>query len=361
MATQHRGRWLRGRSYTLKAQLDTFLVCAATAVVLNRVVLIVLGYPQIGSREPGGIHISHSIYGGIMMLVAIIVAISFLAPASRWWLAILGGLGFGWYVDELGKYVSNSGYLYRGALPLIYIVFVTLFLVARTLAGRAYGPDDAVANALESLKLAAVGSLDDRSRREALQRFDAVAPTGEFAAQVHQLLGNAPASPARPAGWWRRFQVRARAGYVAWSHRRSFDIVIEVFFFLLAASTLGSVVGVSIGGAGITRPSEKVATVAATVAGLLVVIGIVRLRKNRLAALRWFDRALLIWILVVQIYEFRSQQFAAVFGLAVDLFIWAMVRSAIAIEEQREHLGADADTDTDAVGPAPPSTQSLAT
>jgi len=130
VATQHRGRWLRGRSYTLKAQLDTFLVCAATAVVLNRVVLIVLGYPQIGSREPGGIHISHSIYGGIMMLVAIIVAISFLAPASRWWLAILGGLGFGWYVDELGKYVSNSGYLYRGALPLIYIVFVTLGRVA---------------------------------------------------------------------------------------------------------------------------------------------------------------------------------------------------------------------------------------
>jgi len=348
VTTQPRRHWLRGRSYALGPQLDTFLVCAATAVVLNRVVLIVLGYPQIGSREPGGIHISHSIYGGIMMLVAIVIAIAFLAPATRWWLAILGGLGFGWYVDELGKYVSNAGYLYRGALPLIYITFVVLFLVARSLAGRAYGPDDAVANALESLKLAAVGLLDDVRRREALERFDEVGPTGDFAAQVHQLLGNAPASPARPPGWWRRFQVRARAWYVAWSHRRSFEIVIEVFFFMLAASTLGGAIGVSVDGAGITKPSEKVATIAATIAGIFVVIGIVRLRRNRLAALRWFDRALLIWILVVQVYEFRQQQFAAVLGLAVDLFIWAMVRSAITIEEQRLHSGADAAAPTEA-------------
>jgi hypothetical protein len=343
VATQQRRHWLRGRSYALGPQLDTFLVCAATAVILNRVVLIILGYPQIGSRDPGGIHISHSIYGGIMMLVAIMIAISFLAPAIRWWLAILGGLGFGWYVDELGKYVSNAGYLYRGALPLIYGVFVVLFLVARTLAGRAYGPDDAVANALESLKLAAVGLLDDVRRREALERFDAVGPTGDFAVQVHDLLGNAPASPARPPGWWRRFQVRARAWYVAWSHRRSFTIVIEVFFLLLAVSTLGGAIGVSVDGAGITKPSERVATIAATVAGILVLIGIVRLRKSRLAALRWFDRALLIWILVVQVYMFRQEQFAAVLGLAVDLFIWAMVRSAIGIEERRLRSGADAE------------------
>ena len=50
MAPQQRRHWLRGRSYALGPQLDTFLVCAATAVILNRVVLIVLGYPQIGSR-----------------------------------------------------------------------------------------------------------------------------------------------------------------------------------------------------------------------------------------------------------------------------------------------------------------------
>ena len=97
------------------------------------------------------------------------------------------------------------------------------------------------------------------------------------------------------------------ARYVAWSHRRSFTIVIDVFFFVLAASTLGGAIGVSVDGPGITKPSEKVATYASVVAGVLVVIGIVRLRRNRLAALRWFDRALLIWILVVQVYMFQRE------------------------------------------------------
>jgi len=342
MASRHHARWLRGRSYKLGPQLDTFLVCAATAVVLNRVVLIILGYPQVGSRQPGGIHISHSIYGGIMMLIAIFAAISFLAPSARWFLAILGGLGFGWYVDELGKYVSNAGYLFEPALALIYVTFVVLFLVARSLASRAYGPDDAIANAFESLKSAGVGALDADQRRAALRRFDAAAPEGEFAANVRALLSNAPASPPRTPSRWERFQTRTRARYVAWSHRRSFTIVIEVFFFVLAASTLGGAIGVSVDGPGITRPSERVATYASVVAGVLVVIGIARLRRNRLAALRWFDRAMLVFILVVQVYMFKQVQLAAVIGLAVDLFIWAMVRSAIAIEEQRLLLGEDA-------------------
>jgi hypothetical protein len=353
VVTKRRARWLRGRSWKLGPQLDTFLVCAATAVVLNRTVLIILGYPQIGSRSPGGVHISHSIYGGIMMLIAIFAVISFLAPSTRWFVAVLGGLGFGWYVDELGKYVSNAGYLYLPALALIYVTFVILFLVARALARRSYGPDDAVANALESLKSAAVGALDDVQRREALRRFDAAAPEGELAADIRELLSNVPASPPRPPGLWRRLQVRIRARYVAWSHRRSFWVVLEVFFFLLAASTLGGAIGLSVDGPGITQPSERVATYASVVAGVLVVIGIVRMRRSRLEALRWFDRALLIWILIVQVYIFRQMQFAGVLGLAIDLFIWAMVRSAIAVEERRALLGDDDASTATATGASP--------
>jgi hypothetical protein len=356
MVRHRRARWLRGRSYKLGPQLDTFLVCAATAVVLNRLVLIILGYPQIGSRDADGIHISHSIYGGLMMLIAMIAVIAFLAPSARWFVAVLGGLGFGWYVDELGKYVSNAGYLFVPALALIYVVFVVLFLVVRSLASRSYGPDDAMANALESLKAAAEGSLDDVQRREALRRFDATAPEGDLAANVRELLSNAPASPPRPPNRWRRFQIGLRAQYVAWSHRRSFTIVIEVFFFVLALSTLGGAIGLSVDGPGITQPSERVATYASVVAAVLVVIGIARLRRSRLEAYRWFDRALLVWILVVQVYVFRQMQFAGVLGLAVDLFIWTMVRSAITIEEQRELLGDDASEPV-----APPAPEPLAT
>ncbi|MFA5884330.1 MAG: hypothetical protein WDA60_10805 [Acidimicrobiia bacterium] len=336
MTEERRPRaWFRGRNYALGQQLDTFLVCAASGVILNRALLIVLGYPQIGSRKPDGIHISHSIYGGFAMMVAATVALSFLAPAVRWFVAVVGGLGFGWYVDELGKYVSNAGYLFKPALALIYIVFVLMFLVFRAMASRRFTPDDAVVNALESLKAATLGNLDDRQRRAALLRLHHLGPDTSFTQRVRDLLEDAPASPPRPPGRIRRARVMLRARYTAWSTRRSFTVVIEIFFFLLAASTIGSILGFSLDGPGITRPSEKVATVAGSVAGVLVLIGIVRLRRSRLEAFRWFDRALLVWILVVQVYMFQQQQFAAVFGLAVDLFVWAMLRSAIAIEEQR--------------------------
>ncbi|MBM3660629.1 MAG: hypothetical protein FJW95_14165, partial [Actinobacteria bacterium] len=204
--------WFRGRSYLLGAQLDTFLVCAASGVVINRAILIVLGYPQIGSRKPGGIHISHSIYGGFAMMVALTFAIAFLGPATRWLVAIVGGFGFGWYVDELGKYVSNAGYLFRPALSLIYVVFVIMFLVFNLMASRAYTPDDAVVNALESLKLASLGTLDDRQRQDALRRLARLGPHDSgFADRVRELLADAPSSPPAPPGRVRRARTALRA------------------------------------------------------------------------------------------------------------------------------------------------------
>src|SRR5688572_15488563 len=112
MSQRRKAKRFRGRNYTLGAQLDTFLVCAASGVVINRLFLIITGYPQIGGREPDAIHISHAIYGPFAMMVAIALAIAFLNPTMRWVLAIVGGLGFGWFVDELGKFVSNAGYLF---------------------------------------------------------------------------------------------------------------------------------------------------------------------------------------------------------------------------------------------------------
>jgi hypothetical protein len=86
------------------------------------------------------------------------------------------------------------------------------------------------------------------------------------------------------------------------------------------------------------------------------VIGILMLRRNRLTAYRWFDRALLLRILVVQVFLFQEEQFAATVGLAVDLFVWAMLRSAMAIEEQRQETALDAEVGAGAESAAPDQT-----
>lgn len=325
---------LRGRSYALGAQLDTFLVCAASGVIVNHAFLIVTGSPQIGSRNPGAVHISHSIYGGFAMMVAIVLTLAYLAPAVRWVLAVVGGVGFGWWVDELGKYVSNAGYLFEPALALIYVTFVVMYLAFRSLSIRELGPEDALVNALATAKAAALGSLQDPERREILARFDAAAPSGPFADRVRALLDDAPASPPLPPGRVRRARQRIRARYQAWTRTRSFVIVIDAVFVAIAAAILGGVLGLSLDGPGISACSERVASVGATVAGILTVSGVVRLLRSRLAADRWFERAVFVRILVVQVYLFAQEQFTAVVGLGVDLVLWVMLRSAIRVEEE---------------------------
>ena len=53
--------------------LDIFLVCAVEAVIGNRVFLVITGYPQLGN---GTLHISHAIWGALMMAIAIVIALA---------------------------------------------------------------------------------------------------------------------------------------------------------------------------------------------------------------------------------------------------------------------------------------------
>src|SRR5215468_10013779 len=118
------------RSAEAGHRLDLFLVCAVASVIGNRVFLIITGYPQLGN---GTLHISHAIWGALMMAVAIIFSISFLAPNNR-----------------------------------TYFVFITMYLVFRGIQRRDYSPDEAVLNGLEAVKSAAIGELSEARRTAAV-------------------------------------------------------------------------------------------------------------------------------------------------------------------------------------------------
>ena len=141
-------------------------MCAIAAVLGNRFFLILTGYPQLGN---GTLHISHAIWGALMMAIAIIFAISYLPPFTRTFVAFLGGAGFGWFIDELGKFITRDvNYFFEPTIALIYIMFVVMYLAFRSVELRAFRPDEAVLNAIESLKSASLGRLDDHHRREAI-------------------------------------------------------------------------------------------------------------------------------------------------------------------------------------------------
>ena len=67
--------------------LETFLVSAVVAVLGIRLYLELAGYPRLG---PGGLHIAHMLWGGLLMLIAVVLLLAFLGKRMKQTAAIDG-------------------------------------------------------------------------------------------------------------------------------------------------------------------------------------------------------------------------------------------------------------------------------
>jgi len=324
------------RSAELGRRLDIFLVCAVGSVLGNRVFLIVTGYPQLGN---GTLHISHAIWGALMMAVAIIFSLSFLAPNNRTFIAFIGGCGFGWFIDELGKFITRDvNYFFKPTIALIYMTFIAMYLVFRTIERRAFGPDEAVLNALESLKAAALGELAEPKRNAAVALLDETGATTPLAQQVRALLVDAPNLPDPAPGYWSRSGTKVRARYLGLAEHRWFVAAVTWLFAILGVGALLTALLLAFEDSRLHGFTEWAYTISSGVSGLLTVIGLFQIRRDRLAAYRWFERGVLVQIFVTQVFEFASQELAGVTGLIANIALWLALRSMIRAEVERQEL-----------------------
>jgi hypothetical protein len=322
------------RATDLGRRCDTFLVVAISAVLANRLFLIVTGYPQLGN---GTLHISHAIWGALMLAVSVILAVSFLGPFTRSIVAILGGAGFGWFIDELGKFITRQvNYFFKPTIALIYMTFVAMYLVFRSLQRRRYTPDEGILNALEALKSAALGQLDEPARRDALELLAATNPPDGFAGEIRALLERAPSLPTRPPSRGARWAATVRGRYLSLAQHPAFIDWISVLFTLFAVAALVTVLSLALDGRGVVGFTEWAGLISSMVANACLLIGVVRLRtRGRLAGYEWFDRGLLISIFVTQIFVFAEEQLGGTIGLFIMLAVWVLLRSAMRAERER--------------------------
>ena len=114
------GRWRPpdlARDIDAGAYLETMLVAAVTSVLLTRLYLQATGFPQLGG---GGLHLAHLLWGGLLMLIAQILLLATLGKRLKHVAATVGGLGFGLFVDELGKFVtSDNNYFFQPAIAMM--------------------------------------------------------------------------------------------------------------------------------------------------------------------------------------------------------------------------------------------------
>jgi len=318
------------RSTDMSRQLDVFLACAVGGVLGNRFFLVLTGYPQVGN---GTLHISHAIWGGLMMLTALVIAISYISPAARGVVAVLGGAGFGWFVDEIGKFITRDvNYFFKPTLALIYSVFVAMYLVFRSLERRHYRPEEATLNALEAIKSAALGRLDEPARLRALARLDETTDVQPLASHVRELLQAVPTIATPPQGRWHGLMYRALGVYERWTVRRGFTFVVTTFFVVLASFDVAQIGALYLADTRLHTFSQWATAGSAFFSLALVVVGACLLPRARLTAFRWFEAGVLVSIFVTQVFLFADRQLAAVLNLFVAILVWLGLRSAIRLE-----------------------------
>ncbi len=103
------------------------LVAFALTVILLRLILKLTGYAQIGNDT---VHIAHVLWGGLGLFAGCLVLLVF---SNRWALylgAVLCGAGVGLFIDEVGKFVTQTNnYFTPAAAPIIYALFLATVLV----------------------------------------------------------------------------------------------------------------------------------------------------------------------------------------------------------------------------------------
>lgn len=337
MAAPHLPRFAL-RSAEASRRLDIFLVCAVGSVLGNRVFLIITGYPQLGN---GTLHISHAIWGALMMAIAIIFALSFLAPNNRTFIAFIGGCGFGWFIDELGKFITRDvDYFFKPTIALIYMTFIAMYLVFRAIERRDFSADEAVLNGLEALKAASLGQLREPKRSAAVALLDDTGADSRLAVQVRELLADATNLPDPAPGRWSRWGVAVRARYLALAEHPWFSTLVTWVFGIIGVLELLTALLLALGDEQIRGFGEWAYTISGAVAGVLIVIGLPFLRRDRLRAYRWFERGILVQIFVTQVFEFADQELAGVAGLVWNILLWLAIRSMIRAETEREPASA---------------------
>jgi hypothetical protein len=330
------------RSEDAGRRLDLFLVCAVASVLGNRVFLIITGYPQIGN---GTLHISHAIWGALMMAIAVIFAISFLAPNNRTFIAFIGGCGFGWFIDELGKFITRDvNYFFRPTFALIYIVFVTMYLVFRGIERRDFAPDEALLNGLEALKSAAIGELTEARRSAALLLMRETGTSGALAIHVRTILTDVTSLPDPDPNVFERWGHDLRTWYRGLARKRWFGRLLVWWFALYALAGVVTTVLLAFDHDEIRGFQEWATTISSIVGAALMLVGLVYVRRQRVVAYRWFERGVLVHVFITQIVEFDQQQLAAILGLSVNLLLWISLRMMIRAELDDELVGREATT-----------------
>lgn len=110
-----------------KELLSNFIISATVSILIVRLFLEITNNFQWSF---GQWHIAHVFWGGLIMLLGLLLPLLISSEKVLIYSSYIGGFGWGWFIDEIGKFISHdNNYWFRPAVILIYISFILLYLL----------------------------------------------------------------------------------------------------------------------------------------------------------------------------------------------------------------------------------------
>jgi len=329
------------RDHQALARFETFLFSAVATVLLIRTFLAVAGYPQVGGSS--GLHVAHVLWGGLLMGVAIVSMEIFPGTLVRLRAAVIGGVGFGLFIDEVGKFLTKDvNYFFKPAIAIMYAVFVVGYLGVRELLERRPLNDRRrLALAAVALSDLSLGQLDRRHRDYALRLLDGVDDTSALRRTADAVRTGLQAQQPES----RTIETvltglrdRVTDPLDARLTGRSADLTVLGAAGLMALDLAGSaLVSISHPGKATALPTALDTWLPTGLSLLLVVVGMLLfLRDDQRSGVQWLQRAVLVQLLVVQLVLFNRTQWLGLFGSALDLGVLALLKLVSRAGERAE-------------------------
>lgn len=310
--------------------LEYFLISAVSSLLVLRGFLNLTGFPQLAK---GDFHIAHMLWGGLFMMISIVLFISFMNAKNKIYAAVMGGIGFGMFIDELGKFITaDNDYFFQPTIAIIYVIFVFLFFLIKFLSTIiSHNEKTYAVNAIDALKEFVIADLDEFERANALKYLSYCDKKDPLIQMIYSFIKDAKPINKKQSVI-RKISVMFYSWYKNVLHVKIISKGLITFFVIVSTINMLVSLHVLLSGTTITF-AQAGSIISSCIIGVFVILGLLSfIQKRVLETYKYLQYATLVAIFLYQFFLFLQDELSAVVYLGIFVSLYLILDIAIEAE-----------------------------